>query len=542
MTLAVFGRTINYPFEFDDITSVVENPSVKSLSNIPAFFIRPATKEANYQETGAYRPVVFASYALDYSLGGLKPAQFRLTNIVLHIINCILLFLLIQSLLAPRGPDPWPWSLIAAALFCVHPIQTEPVIYVAARSVLLLTSFFLASLICYVRYRTTGRVQMLVAAVALYSLSLLSKESAVPLAGVFVMLEFYLSRHSGQVPKGYSWRGVSSFFAASALFVPLRLYIMSLGKTPPEMGGYAAHWTAELAVLPRYLKLLVLPWGLSVDHYSPVGAGIYLLAGTVMLALAGYIAIRYFKQDPLIAALVAWPFLALLTEMLFPLPDKMVEYRLYLPLAGILVLKAAFVQDSKIIGSGTGGVAALVLSIFLVGALGTASYVRAGVWASPETLWSDAVEKAPLLARPRYNLGDYYYKHKDYRRASEYFREAVRLKPDFDDAYAALGNAYVAMGQPGEAVGMYKKAFELNKENIAAGNNLAVNYVMLGDYQAAFRTFVEMSDASPDNNEIVDSAAELFEYYGRQDLADGLYRHRDERIRSGIGSAGLPGH
>src|SRR5437867_1607007 len=157
--LLLFGASFSHPFHFDD--ALITNDSNVTNPARWAHFFNPLY----------LRQLTFFSFYLNHLAGGLNPAGFHVVNVAIHIANAVLLFLLLR-----RFVEPW-MATVAAAVFLAHPIQTEPVLYIYQRSILLACMFSLLGLIALVEKRTWW-------AVLAFFLAFESKESAlaVPLA------------------------------------------------------------------------------------------------------------------------------------------------------------------------------------------------------------------------------------------------------------------------------------------------------------------------------------------------------------------------
>lgn len=530
LAAAVYGGTLAYPFVFDDNHTVVDNPKIRDPANILRFFVMSDMLDARYLQIGFYRPVLFASYALNHLVSGLDPAPWRLTNIALHVAAAFLLFLIMQSLLALRGADPWPWSFLAALVFAAHPVQTETVVYNAARSSLLMSVFALASALLLLRHLATGSRAWLAGSLAAYALALFTKETALPFAGVLALLAFAGGRERGEQPAGRAWLAPALFGALAAGYAILRAVIIA--NAPQRYvfgagtgtGDYLAHWAAELAVLPRYLRLVLAPGGLSVDHAAPApGVGPALVLGLVIAAAWVFLFARALRRDLLLAALVAWPPLALLTEMVIPIEDKLVEYRLYLALAGVaaLLVYAGAGRLSRLAGGARA--AALLAGALLVVGLGVAARARTAVWESDLALWGAAVRADPGVARPHANLGVALLRAGKPAEAAAQLREALRLRPDFPEAHAGLGDALLEQGDLDAAAASYREALRLRPTLADAAFDLGRVALRRRDWAGAIEAFGAAARLDPRNPLAHHNLAYALTAAGRTDEAIAAY-------------------
>ena len=132
----VYAAGSSNPFHYDDLHSIRDNPHIRSLKNIPAFFTHPEYFTAD-PRSAMYRPIVLVSYALNYALDKSEVRSYHWVNIAVHAINSGLVLLLTQILLR-RGIV----ALLAASIFALHPVNSEVVNYISSRSESLCTLFF----------------------------------------------------------------------------------------------------------------------------------------------------------------------------------------------------------------------------------------------------------------------------------------------------------------------------------------------------------------------------------------------------------------
>ena len=182
LLVAAYSNSFRDGFHFDDFHQIVENPNVRDLGNIPAFFYSAGMGSVNTSLRG-YRPVTYSSFSLSYAVSGYSPGGYRLFNLLLHFLNALLVYAIVRRVVSTRGGDSGgEWAaLIAAAAFALHPVQTNAVTYISGRAVLLASFFSLASFYCFLRFRSGGGYAWGAALPVLFLLGLLSKEMAVAL-------------------------------------------------------------------------------------------------------------------------------------------------------------------------------------------------------------------------------------------------------------------------------------------------------------------------------------------------------------------------
>lgn len=484
LTAAVYGGTLNYPFVFDDHDVITENPAVTSLANIPQFFT--GLKMAGESDaTGLYRPMVFSSYALNYAFTGLKPFSYRLFDVFLHIVNSFLLYLLIIEMQKSRNKERYPIAILSTALFCVLPVLSQPVIYIAARSVLMMTFFCLTSLVYFIKYKSSGKNYLLALSTVFYACALLTKESSLAFIGVFFLMEWSFNKHEKFHFKS-SIISLAPFLTAGTLFMLTRLYFLSKASKTLIAGSYVRHWMVDLSVIPRYIIVILDPWRLCLDHFTPGvrWTDLNLWAGFFIICAYLIIFLITLKKDRLLASLLAWTAIALLPEMILPLPERMVEYRLYLPMAGF----TAFFSMAAFNYSTPGRIwnklwLPVALSMLIV--FSTSTFLQTRMWSSPERLWQDAINKYPQNPRAYNNLGTVLIESGRYEDAIILFNRAIELDPNYYDPYNNLGFAYLKSGNYALAKDAIEEALRLNPAMPKAYYNLASIYNLMGEQEKA---------------------------------------------------------
>jgi hypothetical protein len=142
----LYGRTLQYDFVYDDEWRIVHNPAICSLASPSRFFLDPTTQaSAPGLQFDSHRPLVTLSFAMDYAIWGLRPAGWRMENIVFHAANATLTALLSILILGVS----WPAALLSGLLFLVHPVQTESVVWVVERTNVMGLFFLLTALWCW---------------------------------------------------------------------------------------------------------------------------------------------------------------------------------------------------------------------------------------------------------------------------------------------------------------------------------------------------------------------------------------------------------
>ena len=184
---ATYSNGLHVPFVFDDWHTIEQNPAIRTLGRIPGYFVDPDTTTVLH-ENKDLRPLLLVTMALNYRLSGLDPWSYHVVNLLLHWIVTLLVFRIVRDHLW-LGAEAMPVALAAALIVAVHPLNTEPVNYVSARSALLTAVFYLAAFDAAARDRPVRCVLLAVCA-------MLTKSIAVSLP-LLVLVHRLFDRRSG---------------------------------------------------------------------------------------------------------------------------------------------------------------------------------------------------------------------------------------------------------------------------------------------------------------------------------------------------------
>lgn len=430
--LVAFGASLGSGFHFDDYAIFSDASLQSSRGWLEIWSLRQT------------RPLTF----LTFWLNGSNPAAMHAVNLVLHLAAVLLAFECLRRLLPERA------ALIAAALFAVHPLQAEAVDYVWGRSIVLAAALCFASLLCWITERRWCSVAFFVAA-------LLAKEEA----AAFPLLLPWLDRKRD--------RGKIAIMLVLSLAAGLRvIYALSITSGAPA-GAQAGispwhYFLAQGVVIWRYLRLLVVPVGFSVDPQIAIPP--------VWLALAGWAAIGLLLAVKRLGKLRYWlaaGFLLLLpSSSIFPAADLAADRRMYLPMFAFSAA-AAIALDR------------LNWRWVVVAAMAALSIQRTYVWMSDQRLWREAVESAPEKVRPKIQLS----RSVSPPEALALLHDARVLAPHDPAVAAETGKALMASGQPAAALSEFGRALALAPHDANNLNNRGVALAALGQTAAARQDF-----------------------------------------------------
>ena len=214
LPLIAFLNTLDNTFVYDDVFTITDNYFIRDWGNIPALFTDDYFK---YSGEATYRPAVTFSYFIDYSLWHLNPAGFHLTNILLHAVNVVLVYLLVSAISRSRTT-----AFLTSTLFALHPILTEAVNGISYREDLLATTFFLGSALLFIQSAINqSKIRNYLYPLSLFSylLALCSKEVAITLPLIIFLLDWLLGDKS-RIKKNIINYYIGFILVSGFLFVP----------------------------------------------------------------------------------------------------------------------------------------------------------------------------------------------------------------------------------------------------------------------------------------------------------------------------------
>jgi protein O-mannosyl-transferase len=504
LTVLVFSNSLKNDFipELDDDIYVTENPMIRDLSvsglkNIFSSFV-----------AGNYHPLTMLSLALDYRIFGLNASGFHTTNLLLHLLNTALVFILIGRLASDSRV-----AALVALFFAVHPMHVESVSWISERKDVLYALFFLGALLSYVLYLQRNRSRKYWNFCLLLFLgSLLSKPMAVTLPAVLLLLDFFHNRK-------LSWKTLvekTPFFLLSLVFG-----VLTLVSQQPEAG--IRQLAATYSVLDRfliparavvfYLVKLFVPTNLSAFHYYPDKADgrlpfeFYL--APVILAAAFLVFRIVVKSDKdlrrdVVFGMLFFLFTISIVLQIIPAGRAYAAERYtYIPYIGLFFIPARVTVrflDSPSKKSGLRKAVAAGVIILTASAFSVQSFRRNRVWQDGLRLFTDVIEKHPRAGHGYFIRG--IFKHnrlRDYAGALDDYNKAASLRYRDPHLYANRAGVRGIRGDYEGALADSNRAIDLNPDFDRAYFNRGTAKYFLKDMEGAAKDFSEAFRLNPAN-------------------------------------------
>lgn len=512
VSLAVYSNTLYMDFVWDDAFQIRGNNMIKSLNNILSLFTSSVWSGIKGHSGGdSYRPIFTLSLAADYFLWGEKPFGYHLTNIILHVIASVVFYFLALKFLKNDVA-----SFFAGLLFSVHPVHAEAVAWISARNEMLSAIFMLSSFYMYILYKEYARLIHVIFSILLFSLSLLSKETAVTLPAIILLYE--LCCGDGKSKKAIQWPVLYGLIVV--LYIILRTIILKY-----TWGNHPLSWRLFTApgIIIEYLRLLVFPINLEVFYDIPIKKSFFtqgVLSPLFLLGVLFSCLILLLRYDKKIFFSMVFILIALFPVsglIAFTSPALMAERYLYIPSIGfslaIGAISSLVLNNIGMFNSRQKNIPAtpvqtfsskpkvIVISggILLIAVLSVLNFQRNYKWSDDYTFMTQMVKDAPDSAFARFSLGTIYDNLGRLEEASREYQSAIGLNPDYVEAHNDLGIVYDKQGKFDEAVREYQTALKLRPEHIEAHNNLGIVYEKQGRYDDAVIEFQTILRIRPDS-------------------------------------------
>ncbi|MFC1877953.1 tetratricopeptide repeat protein [Thermodesulfobacteriota bacterium] len=484
LVVLAYSNTFNASWHLDDITNILDNTNVH-VSNMSiedwSRSIRPPFTDPTNPESGRYRPVAMLTFAFNWYLEGSDVFGYHLVNIGIHCVNSCLLFLVSLSLLhTPNMIGRYQGSeyfiaIVATALWALHPIQTQAVTYIVQRMASLATLFYLGGILFFLKARRTQtgvkKGYFFGFCLLSFMLAVGSKQNAatLPVACLLIEVIFITNPEIWKQDKA-KWMRAGTLAGLAVLFGLLLLFWQT-NSISTIMDGYrirpftmGERLLTEFRVLVFYLYQIFypVPGQFSILHDLTLSKSLFdpwtTSAAVVMIGVLFITAFYTVRRQTLVCFAILFYFLGHSIEStIFPL-ELVFEHRNYLPSLFLFLPVASGLKLLIDKYQGKNRILYFILLSFvfmLTACLGIGSYTRNSVWATEKSLWQDAMEKAPSLARPYQNVALVLERENRLDSALNLYRKALDLKdPD------PMLSRFISLGNMGN---IYKKRKDYEK-------------------------------------------------------------------------------
>lgn len=513
-TTILYLPALANPFVYDDQSQIVKNPDIKSPAAVMVYFRKPSAFDHAFapQPGSFYRPLFWLSLMLDNKISGQNPGVFHATNLLIHALNGIMIFLIFRRWFTGLLP------LMAALTWLSLPIHTEVVAWVSGRAIALATFFLLLEIWCALKYTERSDWKYLLLLPIASSAALLSHEAGIVGPPLAILTAVWCSATERR------WRATINVVVAVS--IPLVLYAALRTLVFPQPSSFQSF--AEILLrgpvsITKYVWWTVYPPAMSMERSTELidlsfRSWIYFAAWLTIggLVVAGVWLRRYvplFTAGLVGAAIALSPFAQVLK-----LYQSVAERYAYVAAIGILLALVALLAAVTSKLRWPAWSAPVVLALWIALAIMPLRQ-RVQAWSSESELYQTSLRASPKSAILYLNLGVLNDEKGYLRIASDYYRSAIALRPSYLQAHINLANAYMKSGRLDEAAAEYEQVLAYDPGNLGAQLKLGQLTAMKGDYDSALSQLTQLAKAHPDSSE------------AETDLGIVLYQKKDPSAR-----------
>jgi len=549
LCFVIYFPSLKYSIDvWDDPYYIINNPLIKSFKNLTKIFT--TSYLANYQ------PLTLLSYMFEYGFVKTSPFLYHFDNLLLHMLNSILVFLLIKKLSKNEII-----GFFAGVLFAVHPLHIESVAWVSQRKDLIYSIFYILSLMFYLDFKEKKATKYLIYSLVMFSISCLSKGMAVVLPLTLILIDFCFD-------KKFSIKTLANkipFFLISIILgisaVVFQKEGGAIGFTSKDVFTVSDKFFFINYSFFFYIWKMILPFHLSGLYPYPMKSGnlplMFYLAPLFNLIIFGGVlySLKYSRK-----ILFGFGFYIINVIMILQILSVgsaiAADRYFYVASIGLFFIASLGIEKlNKLEPFKKIKFSSYLIIFILVIYFSAISLNRMSIWKNAGTFWVDVTNKFPEIDVAWFNAGAYYFSNNKHDEALNYFNHALNINPNHLDALKWRGviygetnnfqgalNDYLkiiendpnnseAYSKVGELYGknfndinksiMYlKKAVELNPNNEPALCNLGVAYGIIGDSESALKYFMMAYNVNPNNPNTLSNIASYYRQKGDVKKAD----------------------
>ncbi len=485
-----YGNILTHAFTgYDDDKYVTENPQVQQgMTTENILWAFRSIHASNWH------PLTWLSHMLDVELFGMNSGGHHFTSLLLHLLNSLLLFAVLQRM---TGEIWKSWAV--AMLFAVHPLHVESVAWIAERKDVLSTFFGLLVLRSYALHVKNPKTNRYLPIIAWYLFSLLSKPMLVTLPFVLLLLDYWpLQRISISLGTASGNAQPTALSVLHLLQEKIPLFLLTFASCAVTffaqhkgnaVGEYplGLRTANALTTYTAYIWKMLWPCNLGVLYPYPKMVPIWqTLSAAFLLGSISFLAVRHRKQAPWL--LVGWLwYLGTLVPVIGVVQvgvQAMADRYTYIPLTGLFII-LAWGASTAIRSWRQEKIILLVLAAAYFAALTVATRMQAAYWRDSITLFEHTLQVTDNNYVIHNNLGFELALQGQYSKASEQYKAAVRINPDFEQAYINYGSMLFASGQIKESLAYHQDVLKTKPYFAGMHYNFGVQLLRTGQLDAA---------------------------------------------------------
>jgi hypothetical protein len=521
LVVLVYLPTFSGEFIMDDKSFIENNSSIKENQSLVSYFTQEdgatETWEGDVEHTGYYRPLINLTYRIDYMLWGMNPIGFRTSNVILHILSCLFLYNIIIVLVNDRKA-----AFLATIIFALHPVNTEPVSWIAARNNIMVTLTVLASFYFFIRGWDKKELFALILSVLFFAAAVFSKEFGLMALPVFFLYQIMVSKRK------------EAFFKKARIYVPylmvviiyfiLRKSVTSLLLPPFDVNDLLARIYYVPYIILYNLNCILFPQGLHsfiVSYPSSFFDWQVLLSIAVIFFLGP---VLWFKRESRMLVFSILAFLVVVFPVLNVIPTKavtLISMRwLYLPMALFMIGVAWIIQKVPKRRETLTIVILCVITLYF----GVYSHIlNRSLWHDEETFFHQEVVNFENYFYAD-GLAELLFDKQNYKAAEKYYLIKMDTYPRHHEASVHINYAslLVGSGRIEEAEFYLDRSGYMKMSQSEKGewlNNMGVVLTNKGNYEEGKEHFLKALEINPEYAEVYNNLGVAFARLGRMDKA-----------------------
>lgn len=530
MTLLTYWQVKDFAFvNYDDTLYILENPHVQEGLNFESLSWSFTTNRG-----GNWHPLVWMSFLIEIHFFGLNPTVFHITNVFLHILNTLLLYLLLWVM----TNKSWR-SAFVAAMFALHPLHVESVAWISERKDVLSTFFWLLTMLSYAWYvkrpyyidnSCIFRYMMIILC---FFCGIMSKAMLVTLPFVLLLLDFWPLKRFQLAKSSANEKNQDATVIYTLLWEKAPLFILMIAASiAAYISQSQSHTLATIHNLPlferfsnatisyiRYLIKMIWPMNLAV-LYPLTGKVVQwqFWGSALILFIISLSAVKTALKLPFFIVGWLW-YLGTLVPVIGIVQigsQSFADRYTYVPLIGIFIIIAWGVpilftnkQFGKILFALLGTSVLLFFSI--------KTYFQLPIWQDSIKLWENTINVTSDNAIAHYNLGIAMEKKDHLVQAIEHYSEAIRLKPESERYHRSMARALNLKGETDKAIEHYIRSLEINPNSVISHYEMGIILAEQGRLDGALYHLEEVIKTNPDYKDIkiqLDKVKAKFEHSG----------------------------
>jgi tetratricopeptide (TPR) repeat protein len=504
---AVFCRVCTYDFvNYDDpFVYVYENPNIQAGITPKAIKWAFTTGYACF-----WHPLTWLSHMRDWQLFGPNAGGHHLTNLIFHIANTLLLFIVLKQMTHTL----WP-SAFVAALFALHPLHVESVAWVSERKDVLSTFFWILTMLAYVRYVSRPKIANYLLVVIFFALGLMSKPMLVTLPFVLLLLDYWPLDRLGPGVSPRRGKTGSKHSLSYLLIEKIPLFAMTtvscIATFIAQKRGGVMHLLKDCGLFIRlanasisymqYIIKMIWPARLAFfyPHPSQSVSVLYAAVSTAFLLTVTIFILRFAKERRYLVTGWFWYLGTLVPVIGFVQvgSQAMADRYSYITLTGLFIIIAWGLPDLL----GKWPYRKIVLrasSLVVLSVLAICTYLQQQCWKDTITLCQHALKVTKNNYSAHFGMAQPLLEQGRIEEAIWHYSETLRIRPDYVEALNNLGIALYKAGRVDEAIGYYKRAIEINPRDIEVYSNLGMALAAKGKFDEAISLYNKALQIAPD--------------------------------------------